>query len=177
VHISPEIQPWDGVPRLHNWLATVLGKDNTAPLSKHGEALLLNIAKRMRGKPLTQERIIVFCGQQGLRKSTLLRVLAGEHYSDDAATGSESAPSIWLKEINEINLMTASELASLKSYLTSQKAKQGKIPVYVGTASTTQVRDLQRRFVAIHITQPPNIKWLSKNRDQLLAEAAEKVGT
>jgi hypothetical protein len=46
VHISPEIQPWDGVPRLHNWLATVLGKDNTAPLSKHGEALLLNIAKR-----------------------------------------------------------------------------------------------------------------------------------
>lgn len=166
---------WDGVPRVHNWLATVLGKVNTPPLAKYGTVLLLDIAKRMQGKPFVQEKVIVFCGRQGLRKSTLLRVLAGDHFSDDAIA--ESSTNVWLKEVAEIDSMTASELVSLKSYLTSPEAKQGVLPVHVGTSSTTQVRYLQRRFVAIHVTQQPNIKWLSKNREQLLAEATEKVGT
>ncbi len=168
---------WDGVPRLHNWLATVLGKVNTPPLAKYGTVLLLNIAERMLGKPSTQEKIIVFHGRQGLRKSTLLRVLAGDHFSDDLDLNANSPANVWLREIAEIESMTGHERTQLKIYLTNPKPLQGGHPVYVGTTSTTQVRHLQRRFATFHITKSPDINWLSKNREQLLAEAAEKVGT
>lgn len=165
---------WDGVPRVHNWLATVLGKVNTPPLAKYGTVLLLDIAKRMKGKPFVQEKIIVFFGRQGLRKSALLRALAGDHFSDDAITNDSA--NVWLKEIAEIDSLSQAELTSLKIYLTNPESQQGKHPVIVGTASRTALA-LQRRCVAFHITRHPDIKWLSKNREQLLAEAAEKVGT
>lgn len=165
---------WDGVPRLHNWLATVLGKDNTPPLAKYGEMLLLNIAERMLGKPSTQEKIIVFHGRQGLKKSLLLRVLAGDHFSDDLSA--KSTPNVWLKEISEIDLLPKHEATPIKHYLTNPKALRGNDPVFVGTSNTINLRYLQRRFVTFHMTTAPDIKWLSKNREQLLAEAAEVVG-
>ncbi len=165
---------WDGVPRLHNWLATVLGKVNTPPLAKYGTVLLLDIAKQMQGKPFVQEKIIVFYGRQGLRKSTLLRALAGDHFSDDAIANDPT--NVWLKEIAEIDLLGQTALTSLKRYLTNPEPQQGNTPVIVGTASSTTLA-LQRLCVVLHITRHPDIEWLTKHREQLLAEAAEKVGT
>lgn len=168
-------QKWDGTPRLHNWLATVLGKDNTPELAKYGEILLLNIAERMLGKPSTQEKIIVFHGRQGLKKSTLLRVLAGDHFSDDLSA--KSTPNVWIKEISEIDSLTKHEVTSIKNYLTNLKALRGNDPVFVGTSNTIHAGHLQRRFVTFHMTKSPDINWLLKNRGQLLEDAAEKVGT
>jgi putative DNA primase/helicase len=102
---------WDGVARADTWLVDFLGAADT-PLNRAfaSKFLIAAVARVMR--PGCQvDTMLVLEGRQGLRKSTALRILAGEeHFTDHSPDiGSKDAA----QQLQGIWLMEQAELATL----------------------------------------------------------------
>lgn len=122
---SPEY-PWDGVPRLDTWLSDYLGAED-CPLNRAFAAKsLMQVVRRILDPGCKADHMVILYGSQGVGKSTALRVLGMELYTDAIAWGmddkeiAEVTAGVIIAEIAELSSRRASAVEHAKHLITRQ---------------------------------------------------------
>lgn len=194
-----EREVWDGVARLDKWLVHVIGEsDKTLPdavyryLCLVGRYWLLGMVNRAMNPGCKFDYCPVLEGPGGLRKSTLVKTLASKEWFSDThfdvsrgKEGQEQVQGLWVYEIAEMAQFSKAEVELIKAFISAEvdryRPSYGrtveKFPrqcVMAGTTNQKQwLRDRtgNRRFWPIPVRNTIRIDWLTKFRDQLMAEA------
>jgi hypothetical protein len=190
---------WDEKPRIDKWLMHVLGETPqslTAAMREYlqivGRCWLLGMVNRVMQPGCKFDYCPVLEGVGGLRKSTMVEILAGSPYFSDTPfevgrgkEAQEQVQGLWLYEIAEMTHFSKAEVGAIKAFITSKVDRYrvaygstvgsfARQCVLVGTTNeNTYLRDRtgNRRFWPIPVRHVINTEWLIKYRDQLLAEA------
>lgn len=185
--------------RIDNWLPHVLGEspETLRPamleyLQIVGRCWLLGMVNRVMQPGCKFDYCPVLEGVGGLRKSTLVEVLASTPYFSDTPfevgkgkEAQEQVQGLWLYEIAEMTHFSKAEVGAIKAFITSKIDRYrvaygktvGTFPrqcVLVGTTNeNTYLRDRtgNRRFWPIPVRNVINTEWMGKYRDALFAEA------
>ena len=183
---------WDGIPRLDNWLSTYLGVEANNYSYAVGSRWILSAVARIYHPGAKADCCLILEGPQGIKKSTALRTLAGEYFTDELADlGSKDAAlqirGVWIVEISELDSLARSEIASIKAFM-SRTSDRFRPPfgkrviqcprqcVFAGTVNHTEyLRDETgaRRFWPV-LCGSIDIEALARDRDQLWAEAKQR---
>ena len=184
---------WDGTPRLDNWVCRHLGAEDTEFCRMAGALWMISAVARIFTPGAKADHMLILEGPQGTRKSTALKVLAGEEWFTDELPelGSKDAAlhmqGVWIIEIAELDAIGRAEVSRIKAFLTRTtdrfRPPYGRysidVPrqcVFAGTANPdTYLRDEtgNRRFWPIRCNAI-NIDTLRLERDQLWAEAVHR---
>jgi putative DNA primase/helicase len=186
---------WDGMRRIGTWLIDYCGVEssdsnpNTYAMAV-GEKFLVAAVKRILEPGVKCDSVLVLEGPQGIGKSTVPRILAGDEWFSDqlADMGSKDASmqlrGVWIVELSELDVLNRAELARAKAFL-SQQTERFRLPygrrvvhvprqcVFVGTTNTySWLKDETggRRFWPVRCRQI-DLEGLRRDRDQLWAEA------
>jgi predicted P-loop ATPase len=181
------------VPRVDRWLITYAKADDT-PLNRAiGRKVLIAAVRRARQPGFKFDYILVLEGEQGIGKSTLVLILAGEDfYSDKAIIGcdareqQESVQGVWIYEVAQLQGLTKVEMSWMKTFLsrTHDKARPAfgrtvvdrpRRLIFIGTTNEdTYLRDAtgNRRWWPVKLYGRIDLTGLQRDRDQLWAEAA-----
>ncbi len=185
--------------RIDNWLVHVMGEspETLKPamleyLRIVGRCWLLGMVNRVMQPGCKFDYCPVLEGVGGLRKSTLVEVLASTPFFSDTPfevgkgkEAQEQVQGLWLYEIAEMTHFSKSEVGAIKAFITSKidryrvayGATVGTFPrqcVLVGTTNeNTYLRDRtgNRRFWPVPVKNVINTEWLQKYRNALFAEA------
>lgn len=189
----------DGTSRIDKWLIHALGEtpETLAPpvceyLRLVGRYWLLGMVNRVMNPGCKFDYCPVLEGPGGLLKSTLVEVLASSPYFSDThfdvgrgKEGQEQVQGLWMYEIAELANFGKAEIGLIKAFITAKvdryRPSYGRVVeafarqcILVGTTNEkTYLRDRtgNRRFWPIPVRHRINISWVSKWREQLLAEA------
>ena len=184
---------WDGVSRLETWVTDYLGVADT-PLSRAvGSRWMISAVARVLRPGCKADHMMILEGPQGAKKSTALKVLAGDDWFTDelAEIGSKDAAQqmrgIWIIEIAELDAFSRAEVSRIKSFLT-RTVDRYRPPyeryvidaprqcVFAGSVNPdTYLRDEtgNRRFWPLRCGRI-DIDAISRDRDQLWAEAVAR---
>lgn len=182
---------WDGKPRLDEWLINYAKTADTPLHRAYGRKTLIGAVRRVRQPGCKFDTALVLIGIQGCNKSTCVRVLAGEHYSDGLEIGSTSKEVIeltagaWIVELSELAGMRGREAEHVKHFLSRQSDKArlsydrlttDRPRQFIVIATTNEDRFLRdstgnRRFWPVEVGEI-DTGALARDRDQLWAEAA-----
>lgn len=194
-----EGKAWDGTPRLDKWLVHVIGETNEtlAPkvyryLQLVGRFFLLGMVNRVMQPGCKFDYCMVLEGKGGLMKSTLFKTLAGKPWFSDThfdvgrgKDGQEQVQGLWVYEIAELAGFSKSDINLIKAFISAEvdryRPSYGRVVesfprqcVLGGTTNEKQwLRDRtgNRRWWPVPVRNRVKIDWLTKYRDQLLAEA------
>lgn len=184
---------WDGTPRIETWTTTYLGAEPTDLHHAMGALWLISAVARIYRPGVKADHMLILEGQQGAKKSTALKVLAGEHWFTDELPelGSKDAAlhmqGVWIVEIAELDAIGRAEVSRIKAFLTRTtdrfRPPYGRytieVPrqcVFAGTVNPdTYLRDEtgNRRFWPVRCGAI-DIPALARDRDQLWAEAVHR---
>jgi predicted P-loop ATPase len=184
---------WDGTPRIETWTSTYLGAEPTTLHHAMGALWLISAVARIYRPGVKADHMLILEGPQGARKSTALKVLAGEHWFTDELPelGSKDAAlhmqGVWIVEIAELDAIGRAEVSRIKAFLTRTtdrfRPPYGRytieVPrqcVFAGTVNPdTYLRDEtgNRRFWPLRCGAI-DIAALARDRDQLWAEAVHR---
>jgi predicted P-loop ATPase len=183
---------WDGVSRLDLWLDDYLGVARSEYTTRVARWFLIAMVARVYDPGVKFDYCLVLEGGQGLRKSSALRILAGEFFSDTELdlTNKDAMSSIrgkWLHEFAEMGSLARAENTRQKSFLSRQidefrptyARREIRCPrqlVFAGTTNDWQWNKDPtggRRFWPIEIGAEIDTDALRANRDQLFAEAVQ----
>lgn len=180
---------WDGTPRINQWLSLYLGVENTLYSRAVGERWLISAVARVFRPGAKVDCCLILEGPQGICKSTSLRTLAGDWFTDELADfGTKDAAmqtrGVWVIEIAELDSMSRSEVGRTKAFM-SRSVDRFRPPygrtltesprqcVFAGSVNhSTYLRDKTggRRFWPVKCSTI-RIDDLARDRDQLWAEA------
>jgi len=180
---------WDRVERVDCWLSTYLGAEDTDYPRAVGSRWLISAVAGISRPGAKADCSLILEGPQGIRKSTALRTLAGEYFTDELADlGSKDAAmqtrGVWIIELSELYSLSHSEVARIKAFM-SRTTDRFRPPygmrlvesprqcVFAGTVNhSTYLRDETggRRFWPIACGRI-DVVGLARDRDQLWAEA------
>ena len=185
---------WDGVKRLDTLLSEYLGAEDTAyTRAVMRKSLCAAVGRAVTGG-IKYDYMPIFTGPQGIGKSTFLRILGKDWFSDSLTTfeGKEAAELIqgtWINEIGELSAFTKQETQVIKQFLSKTddiyRAAYGrrtdKYPrrcVFFGTSNDSEfLKDAtgNRRFWPVDVGVNPAKRsvWkeLPQEVDQIWAEA------
>jgi Virulence-associated protein E len=194
---------WDGKPRLDRWLVVYGGADDTALNRAIGRKCLIAAVRRVRQPGCKFDYVVCLeSRRQGIGKSTMIRILAGdENFSDAEIIGlkkqeqQEAVQGVWIYEIGEMQGMSKADVRHIKQFASrmvdSARPAYGRTRVdrprrcifFATTNETTYLRDAtgNRRFwpVRLHGVIPHgdlmmiDLVAVKRDRDQLWAEAVE----
>jgi predicted P-loop ATPase len=179
---------WDGVQRVDTWLSSYLGAEDTEYAQAVGSRWLISAVARILRPGAKADCCLILEGPQGIRKSTALKTLAGEFFTDELADlGSKDAAmqtrGVWIIELSELDSLSHSEVARIKAFM-SRTTDRFRPPygmrlvesprqcVFAGTVNhSTYLRDETggRRFWPISCGRI-DVEALARDRDQLWAE-------
>ncbi len=185
---------WDGVKRLDTLLSEYLGAEDTAYTRAVMRKSLCAAVGRAVAGGIKYDYMPIFSGPQGIGKSTFLRILGKDWFSDSLTTfeGKEAAELIqgtWINEIGELSAFTKQETQVIKQFLSKTddiyRAAYGrrtdKYPrrcVFFGTSNDSEfLKDAtgNRRFwpvdVGVHPAKKSVWNQLPQEVDQIWAEA------
>lgn len=190
---------WDGKSRIDNWLVHALGEspETLSPsmleyLRIVGRCWLLGMVYRVMEPGCKFDYCPVLEGAGGLRKSTLVEVLAGAQYFSDTPfevgrgkEAQEQVQGLWLYEIAELTHFSKAEVGAIKAFISSKVDRYrvaygattesfARQCILVGTTNeNTYLRDRtgNRRFWPVPVRNIINTEFVGKYREQLLAEA------
>ena len=189
------LPPWDRVRRIRTWLIDYCSVESSASKPNIyamavGEKFLIAAVNRIMEPGVKFDTVLVLEGEQGLGKSTVPRILAGDEWFSDqlADMGSKDASmqlrGVWIVELSELDVLNRSELARAKAFL-SQQTERFRLPygrrvvqvprqcVFVGTTNADSwLKDETggRRFWPVRCRRI-DLDGLRRDRDQLWAEA------
>ncbi|MBN9023006.1 MAG: toprim domain-containing protein, partial [Rhizobiales bacterium] len=115
---------WDSAPRLATWATTYLGAEDTALNRAFGSRWMISAVARIMRPGVKVDHMLILEGPQGAKKSTALKVLAGDEWFTDelAEIGSKDAAQqmrgIWIIEIAELDAIGRAEVSRIKAFLT-----------------------------------------------------------
>ena len=182
---------WDGKHRLDSWLPEYLGVDPSPYAAAVGSRWMISAVARVFEPGCKADCCLILEGEQGIRKSTALRVLAQPWFTDEIADiGSKDAAlqtrGVWVIEIAELDSMSRSDIGKIKAFMSRMtdrfRPPYGKRPidsprqcVFAGSVNHgTYLRDETggRRFWPVKCEAPViDVDALAEVRDQLWAEA------
>jgi predicted P-loop ATPase len=183
---------WDGRPRVAGWLANYLGAARGEYENTIGLMWLVSAVARIYRPGCQCDYMIVLEGPQGLGKSSALRVLGGDFFTDslphdlsskDTSIGLRGA---WIVEIAEMASMSNADSNVLKAWITrrterfrppfgTSEVTEPRQSVLAGTINPNGLGYLKdetgnRRFWPVKVGRAAIAK-LTAERDQLWAEA------
>lgn len=180
---------WDGVERIGTWLTNYLGAELTAYHCEVGARWLISACARIYEPGCQADHMLVLEGKQGLGKSSALKILGDQWYTDqvpelDSKDASQSASGAWIHEMSELDQMGRAEASTAKAFI-SRRVDRYRPPygrlvvevprscVFAGTTNGDHyLRDDTgaRRFWPVACTAIDRA-GLARDRDQLWAEA------
>ncbi|WP_157885569.1 VapE domain-containing protein [Acetobacter ascendens] len=118
---------WDGVKRIEHWLHDFLGAEDSEYTAGIGRMFLIGVVARVMKPGCKMDYVLIFEGNQGIRKSTACKVLAGEKFFSDSLPpireGSKDLASHlagkWLVEVAEMSAASRADTEALKAFLGS----------------------------------------------------------
>lgn len=185
---------WDGVKRLDTLLPDYLGtEDNAYTRAVMRKSLCAAVARAVTGG-VKYDYMPIITGPQGIGKSTFLRLLGKDWFSDSLTTfeGKDAAELIqgtWINEIGELTAFTKQETQVIKQFLSKtddiyraaygrQTKKYPRRCVFFGTSNDSEfLKDHtgNRRFwpVDAGLHEPVKSIWrdLPGEVDQVWAES------
>ena len=189
---------WDGRPRLDSWLAKYLGVegDDMDYVAAAGRKTLVAAVARIYEPGCKFDHVLVLEGRQGLGKSGVCKVLAGEWFSDfKMNVGDKDTVQMmqgkWIVEMPDLHATRQADIDMVKSFLTREvdeaRFAYGRLPgryprqgIFIGTynpgpGGTYLKDDENRRWwpVTCHavVGRGFDFEGLKAVRDQLWAEA------
>ena len=181
---------WDEIPRLATWTTAYLGAAATPLNRAFGSLWMISAVARIMRPGCKADHMLILEGPQGARKSTALRMLAGDAWFTDelAEIGSKDAAQqmrgVWIIEIAELDAISRAEVSRIKAFLTRTTdryrppygryvVEAARQCVFAGSVNPdTYLRDEtgNRRFWPVRCGEI-DIAALARDRDQLWAEA------
>lgn len=180
---------WDGKPRVDTWLTTYLNAEDTPFHRAVGRRWLISGVARIRHPGCQADCMLILEGKQGTRKSSALRVLGGEWFTDEIRSlghrdTSMSLAGKWIVEFGELEAFKDDSLEKLKAFL-SRRIDRFRPPygrsvvdvkrqcLFAGTTNNREsLKDTtgNRRFWPV-ASGAVALEALVADRDQLWAEA------
>lgn len=186
---------WDGVPRLDRWLITYLGAEDKPNYTTFvGPKWLISAVARIFRPGCIAKYVLLLLGPQDLGKSTALRVLGGEFYTDDISEiGTKDAAmqnaGVWLVELAELASTRKAHVDSVKAFVSrpidrfrppygAHLVTRPRQSVLAGTINPSDAASLKDdtgnvRFWPVECTTI-DLDALRRDRDQLWAEAVHR---
>lgn len=188
---------WDGTQRLHRWLEDYLGvRTETGKAGSYFESVgmkwLISAVARVFSPGCKVDCALVLEGVQGTKKSSALRVMGGEWFTDQleqmgSKDSSMQTHGIWIIEIGEMGSMNKAEVEIIKAFMSRQTERyrppySGRLVelprqcVFAGTVNgQSYLRDETggRRFWPVECSRI-DLKTLQRDRDQIWAEATAR---
>lgn len=180
---------WDGIPRVDDWLNRYLGVTDKQYTRLVGRFFLIAMVARIYKPGCKMDYMPILEGPQGKGKSTALRVLGGQWFSDTpfdmkSKDSYVALPGKWLYEIGELDSFNRAESTLAKTFIASMEdnyrapyerrnRKHKRQCMFAGTTNQDEYfKDPSgnRRYWPIRVTLI-DIDGLKKDRDQLFAEA------
>jgi len=115
---------WDGTPRLDTWLTRYLGVKDTPYSQAVGPRFLISAVARIEEPGCQADHMLILEGDQGVLKSTALRLLVGTAWFTDRISklGSKDAAvemaGVWLIEMAELDALTKASNSTIKAFVT-----------------------------------------------------------
>lgn len=182
---------WDGTTRLATWLSAYFGAHDTPYTRAVGSKWLVSAVARIYQPGCKADAMLILEGPQGFKKSSALKALASPAWFTDelADLGSKDAAlqlqGAWVVELAELDGLSRAEVARIKAFLTRtldryrapygrHVLEQPRQCVFAGTVNhATYLRDETgaRRFWPVTCTRRASLDELTRDRDQLWAEA------
>ena len=119
---------WDGVKRVETLLIDYLGAADTEYTRTVTRKALVAAVARIYNPGCKFDYILSLKGKQGIGKSSILKRLAGEWFSDSLVSMAgkeafEQLCNVWIMEIGELASMKRSEIENVKNFLSAQEDK------------------------------------------------------
>ena len=107
---------------MDTWLSAYVGAKDTEYARAVGSRWLVSAVARIFWPGAKADCCLILEGPQGIRKSTALRTLAGEFFTDELADlGSKDAAmqtrGVWIIELSELDSLSHSEVARIKAFM------------------------------------------------------------
>lgn len=187
---------WDETPRVDSLLPRYFGADNTQYSRLVGRKFLVAAVARIMQPGVKVDNVLILEGAQGIRKSTGLKVLAGEKYFSDQRLhlkgdkdSLQALSGKWIFELAELDAFNKAESTEAKAFFAASsdrfRAPYGKLPrevprqcVFAGTTNQDEYfKDMSgnRRYWPV-FCRDVRIAELESARDQLWAEAVVLFG-
>ena len=187
---------WDGVERLDTLIASYIGAEDNELNRAMTRKIFTAAVRRVYEPGCKFDYCLILSGGEGIGKSTFLKIMGGDWFSDSIITtegkeGMESLRQAWIIELAELASIKRSDVEQVKNFLSKQediyRAAYGKRTnhyprqcVFFGT--TNEVSFLKgdtgnRRFWVIPVDaglrkiEGDLFERLKADRDQLWAEA------
>jgi len=183
---------WDGVPRINTWLPEYAGAQDNVFVRDVSRLTLLQAVARIYQPGCKADHVLVLEGEQGVGKSTLVRIL-GDPWASDFVVDPHAKDTIdairgkWFVEFSEMEVTKRADSQALKAFITKQvdrvrpayARRAVDIPrqcVFIGTINPDATNEYladgtgNRRFWPVRIKQV-KFQELADVRDQLFAEA------
>lgn len=183
---------WDGEPRIEHFFQDHFGARGNAYSRRASQNFWLSIVARAYRPGCQVDNMIVLEGPQGSRKSSALRVIGGEWFSEqhETITGKgffEVLQSKLLVEISEMDSFSRAEVTRVKQVITCTSDRyrdsyghhakdHPRQCVFVGTTNRTDWNKDEtgaRRFWPIACADI-DVEAIAANRDQFFAEAVHR---
>lgn len=184
---------WDGVDRSSYWLRDCLGVVDSEYASLVGVLWLRQAVNRILHPGAKGDYALILEGPQGLRKSTALKRLGGEWFSDapldlnskDAFMG---IAGVWIYEIAELDAFNRAEATRIKAFMTmtedryrppygSRYISQPRQTVFAATTNNDEYHKDptgNRRFWSV-LCRRVDLDLIDAWREQLFAQAIEEL--
>ena len=190
---------WDGIPRADTLLVDYLGAEDTPYVRAVTRKTLVGAVKRVLEPGCKFDTVLVLDGKPGIGKSTLLRKLGGEWFSDSLSladtrdkTAAEKLQGVWIMEIGEMQGTRKADVDVMKGFISRQvdeyRAAYGRVverhprtAIICGTTNSTTgfLRDStgNRRFwpVTVHGGHVSVWDMTEETRRQIWAEVMALV--
>lgn len=182
---------WDGQKRIYAWLTDYFGVGETPLNCAFGELWLISAVARAFEPGCQVDHCLILEGQQGIRKSTALKALAGEEFFAEFNVAnladkdaSSSCCGKWILEFSELGAIKSNKAESVKAFMT--RASDHYRPPYgrhaetfkrtcVFAGTTNESHYLEddtgnRRYWPVKCKRA-EVEKLKRDRDLLWAEA------
>lgn len=187
---------WDGTARIESLLIDYLGASDNEYVRAVTRKTLVAAVARIMEPGAKFDHMLTLVGKQGVGKSTLFNILAGEWFSDSFHTfqGKEAYEQLqgaWIVEIAELAATKKADVESMKQFITkrvdSYRQAYGRHitefkrqSIFIGTTNDyefLQDRTGNRRFWVIEVGVEPTLfsMWDDLNRDEVNQIWAEAV--